>query len=255
MRTRGGVLNSKNLDKNDLKNEDIRLQVYLARAGICSRRSSEDFLKAGRIRVDNKVIKEPGFRVSAASVVELDGHRISINHKIVYYLLHKPTKTLCSEKDETGKHRTLVGELIKPFIQERIFAIGRLDYLTSGLLLFTNDGDGARKLSHPSTEMEKEYVVETKKEIPVDLLEAFVKGLRIEGELYHCKAYKLLSSHSARIVLTEGKNQEIRKVFLSRNITVSRVHRLRFGPLSLTGLEPGRFKKLSKYEIDKLLKG
>ena len=238
-------MNSKKRE-NLSENEHIRLQVYLARAGLSSRRSAVELLSMGRVRVNGKVVKEAGYHVKGSDTVEVDGKKTSITQNLVYYIFHKPSKTLCSTKDD--EHRDLVFSLIQPFVKERIFPVGRLDYMTSGLLLFTNDGEWARLLAHPSTEMEKEYLVETKKEIPEELLQAFQEGLWIDKERFRCHSYRLENPHAVKLILTEGKNREIRKVFQSRSITVKRVHRLRVGSLVLKGLEPGHFRKLTPAE-------
>jgi 23S rRNA pseudouridine2605 synthase len=149
-------------------------------------------------------------------------------------------------------HRPLALELIQPFVKERLFSVGRLDYMTSGLLLLTNDGEWGRHLAHPSSVVDKEYLVQTKKEVPIELLEQFKTGIRIQGEKFQCQDYTMTGPHSIRLILAEGKNREIRKVFLSQNITVKRVHRLRIGPVTLRGLEAGRFRKLTDYEIKAL---
>lgn len=236
-------MNSKNHDQID----DLRLQVYLAHAGIASRRSAVDIIEAGRVRVNGKVVLEAGKRIHSTDVVEVDGRKTAQEATRVYYVLHKPSKVVCSTQDED--HRTLAVSLIQPFVKERLFTVGRLDYMTSGLLLMTNDGDWARRLMHPSSHIEKEYLVETKKEIPEDLMEEFKTGIWIDGEKYQCHSFQLQNSHQVRLVLTEGKNREIRKVFQRRAITVKRVHRLRFGPVVLRNLEPGKFRKLTAQEL------
>lgn len=243
-----------NSNEHEDSGPGIRLQVWLARAGVASRRSAVEIIQNGRVRINGKVTCEPGARVTDTDQVSFDNRSIGSVQKHVYYALHKPAKYLCSTADEDGKHRALALELIQPFVKERLFSVGRLDYMTSGLLLLTNDGDWARHLAHPSSSVEKEYIVQTKKEVPAELLEEFKKGIRIQGEKFQCADYSVTGPHSVRLVLAEGKNREIRKVFQSRNITVKRVHRLRVGPVTLRGLEAGRFRKLTENEIKALLK-
>jgi 23S rRNA pseudouridine2605 synthase len=250
MKPKGNALNSNEHD-NDLE-PGIRLQVWLARAGVASRRSAVELIQNGRVKINGKVSCEPGARVSDTDAVSLDNRPLGATQRRVYYVLHKPSKFLCSTADEDGQHRALALELIQPFVKERLFSVGRLDYMTSGLLLLTNDGDWARHLAHPSSSVEKEYLVQTKKEVPTELLEQFKSGIRILGEKFQCKDFSVTGPHSVRLVLAEGKNREIRKVFQSRNITVKRVHRLRVGPVTLRGLEAGRFRKLTEQEIQAL---
>ena len=244
MRLKGSALNTKLTDNQ----VGIRLQVWLARAGVASRRSAVELIQNGRVKINGKITCEPGARVTDDDTVSLDSRSLGTAQRQVYYVLHKPAKYLCSTADEDG-HRSLALELIQPFVKERLFSVGRLDYMTSGLLLLTNDGEWSRHLSHPSSRVEKEYLVQTKKEVPVELLEEFKQGIRVQGEKFQCSDYAMTGPHSVRLVLAEGKNREIRKVFQSRNITVKRVHRLRVGPITLRGLEAGRFRKLTDHEV------
>jgi 23S rRNA pseudouridine2605 synthase len=242
----------KSKDQNNDLAPGIRLQVWLARAGVASRRSAVEIVQNGRVKINGKVTCEPGARVADGDQVTMDNRLLGASQRLVYYVLHKPSKYLCSTADEDGQHRPLALELIQPFVKERLFSVGRLDYMTSGLLLLTNDGDWARNLAHPSSVVEKEYIVQTKKEVPVELLEEFKAGIRIQGEKFQAQDFSVTGPHSVRLILAEGKNREIRKVFQSRNITVKRVHRLRIGPVTLRGLEAGRFRKLTDHEIKAL---
>ncbi len=234
--------------KSDALETGIRLQVWLARAGVASRRSAAEVIKNGRVRLNGKITCEPSARVGDDDRVEFDGRLLRMQ-EYVYYALHKPSQYLCTAADEEGQHRPLALDLIQPFVKARLFTVGRLDYMTSGLLLLTNDGEWAKRLAHPSSGVEKEYLVQSKKEVPVDLLEAFKTGIRLEGELLRCSDFVLEGPHSARLTLAEGRNREIRRVFLSRNVTLKRIHRLRVGPVTLRGLEAGRFRKLTEAEV------
>lgn len=228
----------------------IRLQVFLAQAGICSRRGALSILHQGRIRVNGRVIKEPGYRMAKDDTVSFDGKPLKEENRKVYYILHKPAKYICSVKDQ--EKRLLAIDLVQPFVKERLFHVGRLDYMSSGVLFLTNDGLWARHLAHPSSQIEKEYVVQTKKEIPTSLLEKFRAGLWIDKQKFQCYDYHLQSPHCVRLILCEGKNREIRKVFQSQNITVKRVHRTRIGQVTLHGLEAGHFRSLTASEVKKL---
>ena len=240
------------MKSSDPETEGIRLQVWLARAGVASRRSVVEVIKNGRVRLNGKVTCEPAARVSDGDEIQLDGRTLRAQ-EYVYYALHKPAKYLCTAADEEGQSRPLALDLIQPFVKARLFTVGRLDYMTSGLLLLTNDGEWAKRLAHPSSGVEKEYLVQAKKEIPAELLEAFKTGIRLEGDLLRCSDYALTGPHSARLTLAEGKNREIRKVFQTQNITLKRIHRLRVGPVTLRGIEAGRFRKLTESEIKALM--
>ncbi|WP_245584605.1 pseudouridine synthase [Spirochaeta cellobiosiphila] len=232
-------------------NDEVRLQVYLSHAGIASRRGAIDIIESGRITVNGRTIKKPGHRVSLDDEIRFDGRPINVKKKFIYLLLHKPTKYLCSNADPSG--RPLAIDLIKPVISERLYNVGRLDYLTSGLLIFTNDGSFNEKMIHPRYNVEKEYTVVTKKEIPVELMEQFKSGILIDGTRYKAKDYELRGSRQVNLILEEGKNREIRNVFLSKNIFVKRVHRVRLGNLQLKGLSPGQFRFLKQTEVQNLL--
>lgn len=231
--------------------EEVRLQVYLARCGIASRRKCEEIIAQGRVTVNGKTVIKPGSKVEDDDVVTYDGRKIRPAKTLIYLALHKPTKYLCSTTDPEG--RALAKDLIEPAIQQRLFNVGRLDYLTSGLIFFTNDGDFAKKMTHPSTHIEKEYEVTTKDEIPQDLMDEFKKGIYVQGEYFRMKDYALKGPRCVHMILEEGKNREIRKVFLSRNVSVKKVHRLRIGDITLKGIPSGHFRKLTEREIKSLL--
>jgi 23S rRNA pseudouridine2605 synthase len=225
----------------------VRLHVYMARCGVASRRKCEEIISQRRVSVNGSVVTRQGVLVGPDDAVTLDGRRIYPVRHLVYLVLHKPQGFLCSNHDPEG--RSLAIDLIKPIYQQRLFHVGRLDYLSSGLILFTNDGEFARTVSHPSTRIEKEYLVETKKPVDREFLEAYKRGIVIEGERYRLKEYELVSPHTVRLVLEEGKNREIRNVFTNRNIAVKRVHRVRIGCITIKGLPPARFRQLTDREV------
>ena len=166
-------------------------------------------------------------------------------------LLHKPAGYVCSLKDEKG--RDVAADLLKPHFSERLYNVGRLDMFSAGLIIFTNDGDFAAKVSHPSSEIEKEYIVETSVMIPEDLPKQFLKGIRIEGVFYKAKDVKLLTKRKLRVVLIEGKNREIRRVFEHFQIGIKSLTRMRIGPIKNNNLQAGQFRELTKEEITSLL--
>ena len=231
----------------------IRLQVRMARAGIASRRKCEELIAEGRVTVNGKVVIVPGTKVGPEDDVRLDGRTVRDEKRKVYIALHKPAGFLCSDDDPDG--RPLAKSLLEPVFKERIFHVGRLDYMTSGLIFFTNDGDFARALTHPSKKMEKEYEVTCKSPIPEELMDRFLQGLVVDGVRYKAKKAELIGSRVARIVLTEGKNRELRRVFLSVAASIKKVHRVRIGTVRLKGIESGRFRHLKEYEIKALMEG
>lgn len=224
----------------------------MARCGVASRRKCEEIIAQARVSVNGSIVTKPGTKVDDDDVVKMDGRIIRPAKRKIYIALHKPSKFLCSNEDPDG--RSLAIDLISPAVKQRVFNVGRLDYLTSGLIFFTNDGEFAKQITHPSSHVEKEYVVTTKKEIPLELMENFEKGIYVGDEFFRLKSYKMNGSNSVNIILEEGKNRELRKVFQSQNINVKKVHRIRIGKVKLTGLNSGHFRNLTEREVRSLIK-
>ncbi|GAB4374768.1 MAG: pseudouridine synthase [Spirochaetales bacterium] len=229
------------------KDGKLRLQVYLSRSGLASRRKCEEYIQKGLIRVNGQVVREMGVKVGPEDIVQFRNRRIYPVKRYLYIALHKPPKYLSTTHDPDG--RPIALNLISPYLKSRIYPVGRLDYLSSGLLFFTNDGEFARLVSHPISGIEKEYVVETKKDIPLEFLEEYTKGIYVEGEIYKLHSYTVKGPRLVHLVLIEGKNREIRKVFGSRGLYPKRVHRIRIGSVLLRGLESGKFRFLSEREV------
>ena len=224
---------------NDLSLQDkIRLQVFLAHAGVASRRASEQIILDGRVTVNGEVVTELGTKVSSEDKITVDGKLVVQEEVKRYVLLHKPAGYVCSLKDEKG--RDVAADLLKPHFSERLYNVGRLDMFSAGLIIFTNDGDFAAKVSHPSSEIEKEYIVETSVMIPEDLPKQFLKGIRIEGVFYKAKDVELLTKRKLRVVLIEGKNREIRRVFEHFQIGIKSLTRMRIGPIKNNNLQAGK---------------
>ena len=135
-------------------------------------------------------------------------------------------------------------------ITMRTFTVGRLDFLSSGLILVTNDGDFALAATHPGNEIEKEYIVETRRGINSDLLDQFKRGVTVEGETYAIDSYSLKNRFRVNLILHEGKNREIRRVFQHWKIGIKRIHRVRIGPVRIKGIGSGEFRHLTDQEID-----
>lgn len=240
-----------NLSK-ETPREPLRLQVYLSQCGLGSRRQCEEMILEGLVEVNGEKVTRLGSRVEPEDDVRYRGRKMVPTRKLIYLALHKPQGYICSSEDRSG--RPLVYDLIKNVIPQRVFTVGRLDYMSSGLILLTNDGDFTQKIIHPGNRLEKEYSVLTSDEIPVELLDTFKKGIRVEGERFKLKEYKLISSRKVILILEEGKNREIRKVFLSRNIKIKKIHRTRIASLTLGNLAPGHFRMLKEQEVMSLIK-
>lgn len=232
-------------------NEPVRLQAYLAHCGVASRRASEQIILDGRVSVNGKVVVELGTKVLPTDKVLVDDKEIFLEENKRYVLLNKPAGFICSSNDEKGRQSAL--DLLKDSYSERLYNVGRLDMFSSGLILFTNDGEFAKKLSHPSSELEKEYIVDSSLPLPRNLAEEFMHGVRVDGVFYKCKFAKELNSHRMQIVLIEGKNREIRKVFESRQVAIKRLVRVRIGNIEMNKLAPGEHRDLAAQEIKELL--
>jgi 23S rRNA pseudouridine2605 synthase len=228
----------------------LRLQVYLARAGVASRRFSEKLISAGRVQVNGQMVSLLGTKIQRGDQVCLDGFPLQIESRKHYLALHKPPGYICSAFDPQG--RPLAGELLPEDIKERVYNVGRLDYQSSGLILFTNDGGFAAKTSHPRSGIEKEYIVEAAGPIPGHVVEAFEQGVLVEGVYYRSAAVERLGIKTLRVVLVEGKNREIRRVFSYFHLHPQKLHRIRIGPVRLSDLAEGKSRPLNAEELKNL---
>lgn len=219
-----------------------RLQVFLAHGGIASRRACEELIAAGRISVNGQVVTAPGTKVFSGDQVLFDGKPVTVEEKKRYILLNKPAGYVCSLSDEKG--RSTAADLLAPHFSERLYNVGRLDMFSQGLVLFTNDGDFAATVSHPSSQIEKEYVVDAVSPIPQVLVDKFCRGIRIEGVFYRCLEARLVHPRRLVVVLIEGKNREIRRVFQHFEVPIRRLTRVRIGNLNMDSLPEGGFREL-----------
>jgi 23S rRNA pseudouridine2605 synthase len=226
-----------------------RLSKFLSNSGIASRRKCDDIIKSGRVKVNDIIVLEPFYRVvSNQDEITVDNRRINLLQKSIYIALYKPIQylsDLVSEKDRKVS-RTLIP------IKTYLFPVGRLDYNSEGLMLFTNDGDFADKVMHPKHGIEKEYLVKFKGVISDDLLFEIRNGLTIEGSLYRVSSISFIKSSFAnswyRVVLREGKNRMIRKIGSKIKHPVLKLKRIRIGPVVLGNLKPGEYRLLTDRE-------
>jgi 23S rRNA pseudouridine2605 synthase len=226
------------------------LQVFLAHAGIASRRAAEDIIAAHRVSVNGITVSTRGSKVFPGDTVTVDGKPVQTERRRVYLALNKPPGYICSSSDPQG--RPLALDLLPAEINERLYNVGRLDFLSCGLIFFTNDGGFAARLGHPRSGLEKEYLVEATGHIPDETILAFEEGITIEGEHYQAQSVKRFGSRIIRIILVEGKNREIRKVFSHFHLHPSRLRRVRIGPVKLGNLNEGEARPLTKLELEAL---
>ncbi|ADQ30671.1 hypothetical RNA pseudouridine synthase [Borreliella burgdorferi JD1] len=230
-----------------------RVHVFLAEKGVGSRRFCEELIRKKLVRVNNTIAKL-GDKVALGDRIIYKKQifvfkDFQINNRI-YLALNKPRNYLCSNFDVDG--RKLAISLVQPLFKERVFSIGRLDFKSSGLLLFTNDGKFANDIIHPRQKVEREYIIESKKDIDENLLISFKSGIKVKKEFFKLKSYEILNKNSARLILDEGKNREIRKVFLSKNIFLKKIHRIRIGNINLDSLKEGQVKIVPLSKINSL---
>jgi len=232
----------------------VRLQVYLAKCGVGSRRSCETLISEGHVSVNNKIIREMGVKINTEDIVQVDLETVEPNEKLYYFALNKPRGYVCTNYDPNEDR--YARSLITIRDQHLLFNVGRLDKDSLGLMLFTNDGDFAQKVTHPKFEIEKEYLVHTSQDInEKDLLEA-IKGVYIDMKLpYRIKSFEMQTKTWVKVILTEGKNREIRKIFSYLGYDIKNLTRIRIGCITLGDLQIGEYRTLTKKEIDGLLSG
>lgn len=234
-----------------------RLQKFLASAGLGSRRQIENWLRAGRITV-NGVPAQLGMRVSSADQIEIDGKPVQVSaHRqrrrvLAYY---KPVGEMTTRHDPEG--RPTVFDRLPTLREGRWIVVGRLDLNTQGLLLITTDGELAHRLMHPSSEIEREYAVRLLGEVTPDMVQRLTEGVPLEDGLGRFDAVRAVggegANHWYHVILHEGRNREVRRLWESQGLTVSRLIRVRYGPVTLRrGLHPGRWDELNDSQIDEL---
>ena len=231
-----------------------RLQKVLAHAGVASRRKAEQMILDGKVRVNGKVVKELGTKVSGSDTVEAEGVKIEKEQK-VYYLFYKPRGVLSAVSDDKG--RKVVTDYF-PGVEERIYPVGRLDYDTSGLLILTNDGEFANLMTHPKFEIDKTYIARVKGVPDRDKLKKLEKGIKLEDGMTAPARVKLQSADPKQdksiiqIVIHEGRNRQVRRMFEAIGHPVQKLRREQFAFLNLHGLNAGDARELTAHEVKKL---
>ena len=233
----------------------VRLQKFLSEAGVASRREGERLILAGRVTVDGQVVRLLGTKVDRAkNEVALDGRPLKPLAKR-FVALNKPPKILCTRRD-THERRTVFDLL--PADWGHLYTIGRLDADSEGLILLTNDGEFCQKVAHPSHGLLKTYRVTLAKRLGPETLEQLTIGLRDKGEFLKARRARLLSTNNTRseaeLVLAEGRNREVRRMFKALGFRVLRLQRGAVGPAKLGELPPGKWRVLSRAEIASCLK-
>ena len=231
----------------------MRLNKYIASAGICSRRKADELIAAGNVRINGSVMREMGYDVQEGDQVSVNGRPIEASEKKVYLALNKPLGCVTSMDDD--RDRSTVADLVKD-IPQRVFPVGRLDYNTTGLLLMTNDGDLAYRLTHPKHEIGKTYVALVSGVISDVRLNRLRRGVDIGGFVTSPAKVRVLKQnpHSTVVEITihEGKNRQVRKMFNAVGNKVMKLERTAIGDIRLGHQLPGHWRKLTRQEIDYL---
>jgi 23S rRNA pseudouridine2605 synthase len=232
----------------------VRLQKYMADAGVASRRASEAIILSGRVAVNGETVQELGRRVDPVhDRVVVDGKPLGAKRKL-YLALNKPRGLVCSRKDEF--QRPTIYQLL-PKEWSHLHSVGRLDYASEGLIFLTNDGAFSLHLTHPRYEVRKKYMAIVEGRVEHERLQLFVQGVWHQGDKLKAQKVRLISANSTRSVveleLAEGKNREVRRLFESQGMTVKRLQRVQIGRIKLGELPEGKWRTLTEGEINSLL--
>lgn len=245
--TQGSKETTIKFDKDGL----MRLNKFIAHAGVCSRREADNLIETGVITVNGKLVTELGYKVSRTDKVHMDGQRL-VAEKLQYILLNKP-KGFVTTTDDPQERRTVM-DLVKNACDERVYPVGRLDMKTTGLLLFTNDGDLAKKLTHPKHRVRKVYHAVLDKPLAKNDLIQIVEGLELEdGPIVVDKASyveDISSKKEIGVQLHSGRNRIVRRIFEHLGYEVEKLDRVVFGGLTKKDLPRGRWRHLTKQEVE-----
>lgn len=228
----------------------IRLNKYIAECGVCSRRSADTLIQSGKVCVNGEVVTNLGIKIDETiDNVKVNNKIIKKENKLVYIMLNKPKGYVTTSKEQFGRKSVL--DLINTNL--RVYPIGRLDMYTEGLLLLTNDGNFANKMMHPKNKIEKKYIVSVKGNITSEKIDLLKKGVDIGG--YITKPAKVKSNFEKdelEIVISEGKNRQVRRMCEAVKLKVLNLQRTKIGNLELGNLELGKYRYLNKNDLEKI---
>jgi 23S rRNA pseudouridine2605 synthase len=231
--------------------EGMPLNKYLAHCGLSSRRKAVEFVESGKVTVNGEVKTEPYYRVQKGDVIICDGQLMKVQERMVYVLLNKPKNVITSTEDERG--RATVLDIVDPNYPERLFPVGRLDRDTTGLILLTNDGDLAQKLTHPSYAVQKQYRVGLRRGLTQEDLEHIERGVELEDGLMQVNWIRFSEDHPERDIveleISSGRNRVVRRLFEALGYEIFKLDRFYFAGLTKKDLERGKFRDLTQREI------
>ena len=236
--------------------EGERLQKVMANAGVASRRASEEIILAGRVEVNHQIVTELGTRVDPeVDVIHVDGIRLQLDTEKTYLVFNKPAGVVTSMNDPEG--RKDISDFLREGQAERLYHVGRLDYETEGLLLLTNDGELAHRLTHPSFEVSKTYLVQIRGPLPDGVGAQMREGIELEDGLAKVDSFRLVDGSGkdllAEVVLHDGRNRIVRRLFDAVGFPVRRLVRTQIGTITLGQQRQGSVRRLSKTEVGHLL--
>jgi 23S rRNA pseudouridine2605 synthase len=230
------------------------LNKYIAHGGICSRREAADIVKSGVVKVNGKVVTDPGFKILDKDEVKVSGKKVVPTGNLVYILLNKPKDFITTSNDPEGRKTVL--DLVRKATDERIFPIGRLDRNTTGVLLLTNDGELTQKLAHPAYEVKKVYEVRLDKDLTKKDFDQIIQGVTLEDGLISPDALAYADTHDKSVIGIEihsGKNRIVRRIFEHLGYTVKNLDRVMYAGLTKKNVDRGKWRLLSEKEV-RLLK-
>ena len=231
----------------------MRINKFLAESGVCSRRSADKLIEDGQVKVNGKVCVIGQDVDEFSDNILVNGKKITLSDTFDYYIMNKPKGYLCTVKDDRG--RKTVMDLLPPNVK-RVVPVGRLDYDSEGLLMFTNDGDLTFKLTHPKNEIPKTYLVKTERPVSESDISKLKQGVIIDGvKTKKCSVRFIESTKTGsklHITITEGKNRQIRKMIEAIGNSVDFLKRIKIGDLTLSGLDRGETRKLTAGEVEYL---
>ena len=226
----------------------MRLNKYIAHCGIASRRKTAEYVKQGLVTVNDKVEESPAYIVKDGDIVRFRGKIVKPEENLVYILMNKPKRTITSLSDEKG--RKTVMDIVKSKIPERIYPVGRLDYLTTGLLLLTNDGDLTKKLSHPSHNVPKVYQVTLDRDLSTKDLKTIEDGFELKDGMVKVDWIKKVEGQNIyNLEIHMGRNRIVRRIFEHFGYSVKKLDRIYYAGLTKKGLTRGWFRHLTKREV------
>lgn len=239
----------KNISKKSNPTGEMRLNRFIANAGVCSRREADTYIAAGMVSVNGKIVTELGVKVLPSDEVRFDGTKLNAEKK-VYLLLNKPKDFVTTTDDPHAEK--IVMDLIKDACTERIYPVGRLDRNTTGLLLFTNDGDLSKRLTHPSHTMKKVYQVSLDIPVTMDHMQQIADGIELEDGRINADAISYISNEEKNevgIEIHSGRNRIVRRIFEHFGYRVKKLDRVMFAGLTKKNLPRGKYRFLTEKEI------